>query len=227
MKNFFIVFSFLFSISFPSQSFAAYPGQCTITVYAKSGGPFHVTTGSNITTTVNVDTSVGDIITNIAYTPGPYDYNIYIVGLYYFDNGGWILKKSVQVNMIATPPGYQISTVSTAAVLAAYPTCPNPCFDKQGQSNYKVIQHNVGETYSAQTDCYEGCQQSTESLWEDCINSSCVSSVKYTYTGQTCTETPGLTNVTPTPPTRCTEQLQDIITQCGGSLKVQSFDFET
>ncbi|MDR2548743.1 MAG: hypothetical protein LBD10_00825, partial [Desulfobulbus sp.] len=42
-----------------------------------------------------------------------------------------------------------------------------------------------------------------------------------------CTDEPGLDNVLPTPPNRCTEQIQDIITQCGGSLNVQSFDFET
>ena len=105
--------------------------------------------------------------------------------------------------------------------------CPNPCSEKKDQVNYKLIQHNVGETYSAQNSCYDNCQQTTEVLWEDCINSSCVSSVKYTYTGQKCTDEPGLSDILPTPPTRCSDQLKDIITQCGGSLNVQSFNFET
>lgn len=110
---------------------------------------------------------------------------------------------------------------------SGYMVCPDPCVEKQGQSNYNLEAHIQSSKPSTENKCYENCQQSTEILWEDCINDSCVSSMKFTYTGAKCSTEPVLSDVDGTPPNRCNDELDAKIAACGGSLNVQSFDFES
>lgn len=102
---------------------------------------------------------------------------------------------------------------------------PNPCDSKQGTVSYNLESHLSNITPSTDPKCYDGCRQTVEILWEDCINDSCVSSMKYIYTGVQCTNEASLADVDSDPPQRCTEQLEQKIAQCGGSLNVQSFNF--
>lgn len=104
---------------------------------------------------------------------------------------------------------------------------PNPCEPKQGTVNYNLESHLESVTPSTAARCYDGCRQSVEIMWEDCLNESCVSSMKYTYTGEQCTNEAQLADVDSEPPNRCNEQLDQKIASCGGTLNVQSFDFET
>jgi len=214
----------------PQVTFAAWPGSCVAVFYTKSGpqGDSAHTYGLNAAVTV---TDAGSVSTTWITMPGPYyTYSVYVE---YFENGQWQNKAAYTGatmtgdNITTSFPKYQMSIHTQDAMLAVKPSCDPTCSDKKDQVNYNLAQHNLAETYSAQTVCFEGCQQSTTAVWEDCVNDACVTSVKYTYTGNKCTEEPGVSNVMPTPPTRCTDQINDIITQCGGSLNVQSFDFET
>ena len=102
----------------------------------------------------------------------------------------------------------------------------NTCASKTGQSNYKLDIHASGTPVNLAVSCYEDCKTTAEELWEDCINDQCVSSVKHTFTGEPCSGQPALTDLEPTQPNRCDDELALKIASCGGSLNVQSFNFE-
>jgi len=105
---------------------------------------------------------------------------------------------------------------------------PDPCQAKQGQNKYDLRTHIQTAPPTTGDSCYENCKQTAEILWTDCLSSDdCVSSVKYTYTGAPCAGQPVNTDLEDTQPTRCNEQLETKIAECGGSLNVQGFNFET
>jgi len=108
------------------------------------------------------------------------------------------------------------------------PNCGGPsCNTKTGEKNYKLEVHDSGSPPSTDTlSCYEDCETTPKSLWTDCIDDSCVTSMEYTFTGQICNGQSSIDGVGPTPPERCTTQLEQKIAECGGSLNVQYFDFE-
>lgn len=97
-----------------------------------------------------------------------------------------------------------------------------------GQVRYDLKQYDDPDQPPVSgNSCYEDCQQSSEILWNDCLAGSCVASVKYTATGQACGVETSVENLQTDPPDRCTDQINEKIAQCGGSLNVLSFDFET
>lgn len=101
-------------------------------------------------------------------------------------------------------------------------TCP------VGRVTYDLKQYDNEDNPPASTNvCTENCQNSAEILWNDCLAGSCVASVKYTTTGQSCGTEPVVNDTTTDPPDRCTNEINEKIQQCGGSLNVLSFDFES
>lgn len=126
-----------------------------------------------------------------------------------------------------------IANFGTVHPNTSHPTGPgancgvNPCAAKAGQSNYKLDVRNEGTPANLGDSCYEDCKTTAEELWEDCLNDQCVSSIKHTYTGDECNGQPAITDLDPQQPDRCTEELNAKIAACGGSLNVQSFNFET
>jgi len=136
--------------------------------------------------------------------------------------------------MVAIAPEHLPTVVSyadTSAVLATVDTqtCSilQSCASKTGQVNYDLQNFNSSSPLSGGTACYDDCQQSSEILWTDCIGSSCIASVKYTATGQPCGVETSVDNLQTDHPDRCTDQINEKIQQCGGSLNVLSFDFES
>lgn len=104
----------------------------------------------------------------------------------------------------------------------------NPCLLKKDQVNYDLKQYDDPNSPPvAGNVCYEDCQQSAEILWNDCLAGSCVASIKYTATGESCGVETSVEGLQTEEPTRCTDEINEKIAQCGGSLKVLSFDFET
>lgn len=227
--NFFIL-NLLFLFAIPCFGYAGFPGECNRIFYTNNG-PFTSYTPAYLNSVVTQNASTGLLSASapVLSPAGATRYNITLQP-FYFESGSWHSLGSLNQNFPTSIPladAILMDDLLLTTINSAYPSCPTACTAKKGQVNYSLAQHSVGETYSAQTVCYDGCQQSTAAVWEDCVNSSCVTSVKYTYTGNSCTDEPGLGHVQPTPPTRCTDQIGDLITQCGGSLNVQSFDFET
>lgn len=161
------------------------------------------------------------------------------VNIYRMHNNEWIFVTAVDTSNLryyseaglnalkeyASPPGNRPTEL---ALLNPSGWCEDSCSNKAGQINYKLQTYNESSPPSPNLSCYEGCQTSPEILWDDCINGGCVASIKYTYTGQSCNGETEVDNLMPGPaPDRCTDQLEAKIAQCGGSMNVMSFDFET
>lgn len=108
------------------------------------------------------------------------------------------------------------------------PCISNPCSDKAGQKNYKLEVHDAASLPPVDSlSCYQGCQTQPAISWTNCIIEPCVSSIEYTYTGQSCNGESTVDGLSPGPKDQCTTQLEQKIADCGGSLNVQSFNFET
>lgn len=105
---------------------------------------------------------------------------------------------------------------------------PSPCQAVQGQHRYDLKLHLESAPPSTGQTCYEDCAQTAEILWTDCLNpDECASSIKYTFTGNSCQGGTPVTGLDESAPSRCNDQLEAKIAECGGSLNVQSFDFES
>lgn len=139
-------------------------------------------------------------------------------------------KQTTFTNQLYTNDFYnQISSGQQYTGLLPTEPCTkqSPCLVKSGQSNYNLDMHVEGSVPNTPSSCYENCKTTANVLWTDCINGQCVTSVKHTFTGDECSGEPAVNDLEPTPPDRCNEELDAKIAACGGSLNVQSFDFES
>ncbi len=134
------------------------------------------------------------------------------------------------VSFQGTRIGTSYSPITLATITSMYPagTCPDPCAEKSGTAaGYNIETYTEGSSPDLSDQCVDGCAvlaQVHESLGP-CINSQCVVSVKYTYTGGLC----GGENLPldEEPPGQCYAQWTALVNKCGGSSKVASFDWST
>lgn len=230
MKIFFI--AIFFALSFPLASFASWPGSCTQIFYKiNSQGTLQV----QAYPTVTFDSSSGLMSFGTKSSVINQHYYNVLSHVCYFENGKWLIHQ--EYSRVLSDDAYAAlislgavsSENSQSAWLAAMPGCPVPtCASKSGQVNYDLQNYsNPSSPPVGGNVCYDDCQQSAEILWTDCIGSSCIASVKYTATGQSCGVETSVDNLQTDLPKRCTDEINEKIQQCGGSLKVLSFDFET
>ncbi|MGD9950436.1 MAG: hypothetical protein AB7U29_18445 [Desulfobulbus sp.] len=93
---------------------------------------------------------------------------------------------------------------------------------------YDIATYAEGSSPNLADQCNSGCAV-TASIHESlgpCVNDQCVSSIKYTFTGNLCTDGEEL-NLEETPPTACYTQWKALVNKCGGASNVASFDWTT
>jgi len=226
--NFAVFFTFLviITIVLPSISFAAgvYPGSCYFVRHQEEYF-------DRVTVEFSQDI-VADVVAGTVTIVGEYSIPTnYGAGyratiqIYWYDSSlpynNWQLKDQKQT-YIKTSKGWP-SVIDTLPE-----SCPNPCSLKKDKLTYDLQNYsNPSSPPIAGNACYDDCQQSAEILWTDCIGSSCIASIKYRATGQSCGVETSVDNLQTDPPKRCTDEINAKIQQCGGSLHVLSFDFET
>jgi YD repeat-containing protein len=224
-------------ILYPSIALAEYPGQCGAIFYSVQYDNLTRVSASNITQSGSSFTKTNYSVSN---TSEPIYFRIDI-GLYYKDSTGWhkatptstFTAVDTKKDLSGIAADVPIQRVSSIASYSNFPSeCPIPpqpsCSDKTGQIGYDLKQYT--DPSQAPVDgmaCFNDCQQSAQVLWSDCLAGSCVASVKYTYTGEQCSGDTPVDDIRTEEPQRCSEEIQQKITQCGGSLYVSTFNFDT
>ncbi len=103
------------------------------------------------------------------------------------------------------------------------------CSSKAGTvSGYNIATYTEGSSPNLSDQCVDGCAVSAE-IHESlgpCVNSQCVVSLKYTYTGSECGSTDEI-SLDDNEPGQCYAQWTALVNKCGGSSKVSTFDWST
>lgn len=233
-----IIFFLVWNIN-SNQVFAAYPGDCVNAFFTIS--PQYVgvpgSTGFHDQPTLNLETGTVVVTGQSALAP-PYQYYQVNHIVYYFESGTWKAYRSGQHNIpvgslqLWLAAGFkQVTWFTPENIIAAQPSCSGPCEAKTGQSVYD-LKSNISESSPLPAlSCNDGCQVTSEIAWTQCINDNidCLSSVKYTYNGNSCSQGDPTLNegLTPDPPNNCQFEIADKIAECGGSLNISSYDFQT
>lgn len=153
--------------------------------------------------------------------------------IWQFNGSSWVNIKSNQVYLYGSVADdfYQQyhQGDSSWTPNSSFPNgCNLGCSADTGKISYNLKEYdNPDQPPVTGNVCYDDCQQSSEILWSDCLAGSCVASVKYTQTGQSCGTETSVDNLQENEPQRCQDEINEKIAQCGGSLKVLSFDFES
>ena len=187
---------------------------------------------SYIDSTTNYSLLALDIAAGTAKSNGAYGlWYVTTVNIWKWEDGSWSLLARPIYNiymkeaLLSTITPHS-DTVSPTTSHPSGPTGCSPCSAKQGQSNYKLDIRSEGVPANLAISCYEDCKTTAVELWEDCVSGQCVSSIKHTFTGEPCSGQPAITDLEPTSPERCNDEINAKISACGGSLNVQTFNFE-
>ncbi len=186
---------------------------------------------------ISVDSATGAVTIgdDTSFPAGIYVWNVTVVTVGWY-NGSWrrITQVSAGVPVTASIPtatfDWDGSTNAANLVQSLYSDgCPNLCSEKEGTSaGYSTETYKEGSSPSLLSQCLDGCYATAEKVQDlgPCLNSSCITSIKYTYTGTACTE-PDLPDIDDNPPDPCYEQFIALANQCGGSGLINSFDWST
>jgi len=227
-----------FSICPVASAAVVWPGSCTQLFYSVAGGPYWTSGNADVYSNLSVGPSGALTLTGKHYVANA-NITSYRIQSYFFDSeynngaGQWVYAGYTQGYMDVVPPNALLVTgYGTTSLNAAANGCPvvNPCPAKNGQSVYDLKSNISESTPLPAMSCNDGCQVTSQLLWTQCINENidCLSSVKYTFNGNTCSNSdPSLSDgLTPTPPNNCSFQINDKIAECGGSLNISSYNFE-
>nr|WP_321467272.1 hypothetical protein [uncultured Desulfobulbus sp.] len=106
----------------------------------------------------------------------------------------------------------------------------NPCLEKAGTSaGYAISTYSEDQSPNLSAQCFDGCQVTAEigSELGPCLDGSCVSSVKYTYSGESCTSEETIADLEEAPPGVCYSQWISLVNKCGSASNIGSFDYSS
>ncbi len=229
---------FLIAFTFSKNSIAeVFPGSCIQWFYINEGVITSATIATGRVSDLNFSTANSTLPVTVAATTSSYSWTkVRVFGAWWDkDLGRWHIGQIyglftlTDMSVLSRVGAVAVPSYSQTTIDAAVSGCPVPtCSLKKDQVNYDLKQYDDPNSPPvAGNVCYEDCQQSAEILWNDCLAGSCVASIKYTATGESCGVETSVENLQPDPPDKCTDEINEKIQQCGGTLKILSYDFET